>query len=220
MNPAVTASQMKEIDRRAIEEFAIPSLLLMENAGRGIAELIFHRFKGRQITIFAGKGNNGGDGLVAARHLHNRGFSVYVLLFAKPENLKDDPALNFKILSKMKIPYLVVEDSATAQDFLPAVERTDIILDALFGVGLERPVTGVYAEAIQAINQAGRNVIAADIPSGLHSDTGEVLGIAVKAAMTATLGIPKQGLFSGQGPSFAGKVAVIDIGLPKNLLVP
>lgn len=214
----VTARQMQELDQRAIREYGIPSLLLMENAGRGVAELIFHHFKGRKVTVFAGKGNNGGDGLVAARHLHNRGFSVYVLLFAQPENLKDDPAVNFRIISKMKIPYLVVEENSTISDFLPAVEKTDVIIDALFGVGLERPVGGIYIEAVKAINQAGRNVVAIDLPSGLNSDTGEILGAAVKASLTATLGIPKQGLFQGEGPKLAGKICVVDIGLPKELI--
>ncbi|MBI3306908.1 MAG: NAD(P)H-hydrate epimerase [Candidatus Omnitrophica bacterium] len=240
----MTAKQMQDIDQRAISDYGIPSLLLMENAGRGVAELIISMSSpnvvvgdqhsgfpptpqggycveacgnDKKVIVFCGKGNNGGDGLVAARHLHNRGFGVYVILLARPENLKEDPAVNFRILLKMKIPYLVAEENSTAEDFLPVIEKTDVVLDALFGVGLERPVTGVYAEAIKAINQAGRNVVAIDLPSGLHSDSGEVLGVAVKASMTATLAIPKQGLFQSRGPDLAGKICVVDIGLPKEL---
>lgn len=209
---------MRELDRRAIEECGIPSLLLMENAGRGVAELIFASYKGRRVSIFCGKGNNGGDGLVAARHLHNRGFQVQVFLFAEPSALKEDPALNYRIVSKMKIPLQVFAGKVSAAETASLLSRTDIVVDALLGVGLNAPVTGALAEAIDGMNQGAKNIVAVDIPSGLDADTGKVLGCAVKASITATLGLPKKGLFEGDGPVHSGKICVVDIGLPRELL--
>lgn len=215
---SVTSQQMKALDEKAIHEYGIPSLLLMENAGRGIAELIFNAFRGRRVIVFCGKGNNGGDGLVAARHLSNRGFDVSVLLFTDPSALKNDPAVNEQIIRKMNIPCSIVAGGHEPVDYRSRLDRVDIVVDALFGVGLDKPLTGVYRDAVEAINQSGRNVVAVDVPSGLDSDTGAVLGVAVKASITATLACPKSGLFQGEGPQHAGKICVIDIGLPKILL--
>lgn len=211
----VSVSQMRELDRRAMEDCGIPSLLLMENAGRGVAELITRSWKGGRVTVFAGKGHNGGDGLVAARHLYNRGFEVQIFLFTDPVSLKGDPALHYKIVSRMRIPLRVFQEGTKASAIAVLLERTDIVVDALLGVGLKAPLLGVYAEAVAAINQMAKPVVAIDIPSGLDGDSGEVRGIAVKAAITATLGFAKQGLFQGRGPDYAGRIRVVDISLPK-----
>jgi NAD(P)H-hydrate epimerase len=210
----VTAAEMQALDRRTIEEYGIPGLILMENAGRGIADLITGAFKPGTVVVFAGKGNNGGDGFVIARHLNNRGFRTAVILLADAAELKEDPAVNFKILRKMIIPVEVPRPDCIASDFLRGLEHADLVVDALLGIGLERKIEGIYGAAVEAMNGCGKPVVAVDVPSGLHSDTGEILGGAVKATVTGTLGLPKRGLFCGQGPEHAGRVFVVDIGMP------
>lgn len=215
----VTAKQMQAIDRKAIKEYGIPGLILMENAGRGIAELIFNQRMvsggaAGAVCIFCGKGNNGGDGLVIARHLANRGFKVEVILFSPPETLKPDPAIHFNIVGKMGIPCQILDGNTTEKDFIRILGRTDLVVDALFGVGLEREITGVCRTAIEVANKMNKMILAVDVPSGLDSDSGQIHGVCVKAAVTATLGLPKTGLFSGRGPEMAGKICVIDIGIP------
>ena len=215
----VTSEEMCRIDQRATQDFGIPSLLLMENAGRSISEIIFRDYKPCKVLVFAGKGNNGGDGLVVARHLTNRGFSVKVILLEDPSRLKSDPLLNFNIVLKMKIP-LVQMIAASEEEFLKLVQKTDLVVDAIFGVGLNCPVDGTIESAILAMNQSRKPVISVDVPSGLEADTGEVLGVAVKATKTVTLALPKRGLFEDEGPRCAGEIEVVDIGLPRELLQP
>ncbi|MBN1688508.1 MAG: NAD(P)H-hydrate epimerase [Candidatus Omnitrophica bacterium] len=218
MSKSVSAAEMRELDRRAIEEFGIPSLLLMENAGRGISEVIHRNYHGKRICILVGKGNNGGDGLVVARHLWNHDFQVLVLLFADPEKLNPDPAVNYGIVSKMMIPCEVVTEKTDHAWLRGYFERSDVVVDALFGVGLSQPLTGIFEMGVKLANEIAKSVVAVDIPSGLDADTGEVLGCAMKATLTATLGLPKHGLFQGEGPRYAGRVCVVDIGLPKQIL--
>ena len=213
----VSTAEMQALDQRAQKEFGIPALLLMENAGRGVAELVFEMKRGRKIIVLAGKGNNGGDGFVAARHLHNKGFEVQVLLLAAPQDLKGDAALNFEILSRMKIPVTVFEKEMPPDFFLKLFKKADLIIDALFGIGLRAEISGVAAQVIAELNPSGRRVIAVDIPSGLDADTGKPRGIAVKATATACMGVIKKGLLASDGPKYAGKISVIDIGLPREL---
>ncbi len=219
---AVTGAEMKSLDQRAIEEYGIPSLLLMENAGRGIAGLISLEVARKQkdtanVLIFCGKGNNGGDGLAAARHLKNQGFGVDILLFSEPSELKPDPALNHRIATKMGIPIEIIKGAFNEKKFKPLIEAADYIVDALLGVGLEREVEEPYTSAIEAINTSGKKVIAIDIPSGLHADTGRVLGTAVRATCTAALGLPKTGFFMREGSMHIGELHVIDIGIPRDI---
>jgi NAD(P)H-hydrate epimerase len=207
----------------AIEQFGIPSLLLMENAGRGVADIVSKesaRFNPEAVSVLVccGKGNNGGDGLVAARHLKNRGFKVQVLLFANPASLKEDPALNFNIVTQMKIPGQVILQTSELNILRQHLEGADYVIDALFGVGLNSDLKEPYASAVEVINEAGKKVIAVDIPSGLDADTGQARGNTVSAAITATLGIAKKGLYEREGPLCAGQIYVVDIGLPKEIL--
>lgn len=215
---SVTAEEMRRLDQKASEDFGIPSLLLMENAGRGIAELIFNLRTARRILILCGKGNNGGDGFVIARHLSNRGLSVKIVLCADPAKLSGDTKINFDIVSKMKIPCTVISDHFEENRLAVDFQNADLIVDALFGVGLNAPLVGLCAKVVTLLNHSGREVLSVDIPSGLHADTGQALGVAVVARMTATLGLPKKGLFAKEGPKHAGKILVIDIGLPKEIL--
>ena len=215
----ISRFQAVELDRRAIQEFGISSLFLMENAGRSVAELTTRVLGGKhQIVVVCGKGNNGGDGFVAARYLVNQGYHVQVFLFADPNRLKDDPAGNYEILLKMNIPVSAIDHEKGIDAFRTALKNPDVVIDALFGVGLNAPVQGIFLDVITAINESGKQVVSVDIPSGLDADTGEILGAAVKANFTATLGAAKHGLFLQEGPKCAGNIEIIDIGLPKEIL--
>ncbi len=219
----VSADEMRELDQMAMQQYGIPSLLLMENAGRGVSDWIrekFGQFKPQAVSIliFCGKGNNGGDGLVAARHLKNHGFQVQIVLIAFPTTLKEEAAVNFNITSRMHIPTIIIEEPMDLRNVPNMINESDIIIDALFGTGLNSPLTDIYHETVKLINESQKKIVAVDVPSGLNSDTGEVLGIAVKANMTATLGLPKKGLYEKAGPEHCGEIRVIDISLPKDIL--
>lgn len=217
---AVTAAEMREIDRRAIEEFGIPSFQLMEKAGEAVAQAAA-QLAGpppKKTLVLAGKGNNGGDGLVAARFLHGQGYDVQVLLFSEREKLKADPARNFVENAKRSVPTRIVGEHFAWETVPQILEEPEVIIDALFGVGLDKPMGEPYRGLIEKLNRAGKKVVAVDIPSGLSSDTGKVLGSCVQATVTVTMGLPKKGFYEGEGPRVTGKIVVADIGIPKELL--
>jgi len=216
----VSAAEMRRLDRAAIEDFGIPSLLLMENAGRGVCELILRDHRPCRTAIFIGKGNNGGDGLVVARHLANRGFQVRILMLEDPASLKSDPLANFRIVEKMKLPFQKVTDDLSEEVLLSLFSDAELIVDALLGTGLKSDLQGRYKTAVIAIHNAFKPVVSIDVPSGLDADSGMVHGVAVAASMTATLGLPKAGLFTGAGPRNSGKIEIVDIGIPRVLLEP
>jgi NAD(P)H-hydrate epimerase len=218
----VTADEMKGVDQKAIAVYGIPGMVLMENAGlqviRAIQELLVS-LSGKRILIFAGKGNNGGDGFVIARHLANNGADPKVFLLGKPEELKGEAAANFHILNKMeiKIHPLLTEKDLQRVDI--ALLYADLLVDAIYGTGFKGSVLGVAGEAIRMMNSAKKPIIAVDVPSGLETDTGRVLGPCVKATCTVTFGLPKLGLFRDPGARYAGTVKVADISLPHKLLL-
>lgn len=208
----VSAEEMRTLDRAASEQYGVPSLLLMENAGREVAEVAHRRLApGRRVVIVCGPGNNGGDGLVAARHLRAKGVPVEVLLLA--ETMKGDAALNLEAFRRQ---------GGAIRPFRPE-ERLDagpgdVVLDSIFGTGLSRPPEGRPLAAIEAINLArdrGALVIAVDLPSGLETDSGKPTGESVQADVTVTLGYVKRGLVIEPGCSIAGELCVADIGIPR-----
>lgn len=208
----VSVDEMRQLDRRASEEFGISPLILMEHAGTGVADLAEKNFKSKSILVVAGRGNNGGDGFVAARHLVNRGYDVKVFLSDAESEIKGEAAANLHCLKAMKVPLTC---DITRIESL--ISETGLIIDALFGVGLNRGIEGKYLDIVDAVNQSRRNVLSIDIPSGLNGDSGHIMGVCVKAAATAALGLPKQGLYARQGPLMAGHIYVVDIGLPRIL---
>jgi NAD(P)H-hydrate epimerase len=215
----VTTSHMQAIDRRAINGIGIPSLCLMENAGRCVTDEVVKllgRSRLKRVLIICGIGNNGGDGLVAARHLLNSGVKVSLLIAGSPAALKPDALINYKAAKKLKIPCHEAF-RLCRKELSSHMARADVIVDAIFGVGLGRAVDGPYRELVEAINVSRRPVIAIDIPSGLDGTTGKVLGVCVKATSTITLAAAKKGLFINEGPHNSGKVIVADIGIPKVL---
>lgn len=212
----ITAAQMQELERRAIGDARIPVTTLMERAGSGVASCIEQwvgTVSGKTITVICGKGNNGGDGFVAARLLRRRRANVRVLTMAPLSELRRDAALMYKQFVKVagRSSVLSYRSKDMAQSLL---QESDLLVDALFGTGLSSAVTGRYGEIIETINEATRPVVAVDVPSGLHADTGTALGQAVRAGLTVTFGLPKIGLYQNQGIDLSGDIHLVDIGIP------
>jgi NAD(P)H-hydrate epimerase len=213
---------LREVDRRAVEEFGLPILVLMENAGRGVAEVAKKMLKGagaNGAVVLAGPGNNGGDGLVAARHLHNAGVEVTVLLLSERDAYKEAAGVQLGIVEAMKLPVeMVTEGHAEFRDWLVESGAEDIVIDAIFGTGLSRKVEGLAAEVIGAMNGAGRRIVAVDIPSGMDADTGEALGACINATETVSFCGLKKAFLTAAGRERAGRVTVADIGVPRELV--
>ena len=212
----VTAAQMQELDRRTIIEAHISAITLMERAGSGIVSCLerwMGPVKGKRVTVICGKGNNGGDGFVAARLLRRRQADVHVLAMAPLSELSRDAAVMYKrfVRDAGKSPVHSYTSQPLAQSLL---HNSDVLVDALLGTGLSTAVTGRYADVIESINAAGRPVVAVDLPSGLHADSGISLGRSVRAALTVTFGLPKLGLYQNQGIDLSGEVMIVDIGFP------
>jgi NAD(P)H-hydrate epimerase len=208
----VTATEMREIDRSTIAEVGIPGTVLMERAGVAVAEHVLCHYAPERVLVLAGTGNNGGDGLVAARELFNRGVSARVLMAGTRAKLSPDCRFQYEIIRKMRVP---VEHRTlpTPRDMHGA-----LVIDALFGTGLVRPITGQVAEAIASLNASDSTVVSVDMPSGISADTGQVLGAAVQADATVTFGAPKRGHFLHPGAGHTARLLVRDIGFPRSLL--
>ncbi len=212
-----TAAEMRELDRRTIEEFGIPGIVLMENAGRAVVSALVHKWgtvNGRRCVIFCGKGNNGGDGLVVARRLHNMGAKVSVRLFS--DNMKGDAGINLNTSRKMGIDIALVSTDLNEETALAV--HADVVIDAIFGTGLSSEVGEPYAGVINMINSAAREVVSVDVPSGVNSDDGRVMGTAVHADMTVTFGLPKRGLYLYPGAQAAGRIKTAEIGIPQSVI--
>ncbi len=216
-----TAEQMQELDRKAIESYRIPGILLMENAGRGATEAILSYFPdlvSKRVVIIAGKGNNGGDGFVVARHLMHRGISVKVILLTDPKSLRGDAETNYHILYRMKGEILPSPSTKDYQKVKKDVEKADLLVDAIFGTGLDAEVRGYYREVMDHLNGLHKPIVAIDIPSGLNANTGKPLGTAIRATLTVTFGLPKLGLLLSPGTNYVGDLKIVDIGFPKSLV--
>ena len=212
----VTGPEMQQLDRRTIVEAHIPSAVLMERAGEGIVKHLEEccgPARGKLVTLFCGKGHNGGDGLVVARLLHRRHARVRVMLLTPASELSRDTAAMYRRFIRLAGRASTVR-FRSADQARSLLASSDILVDALLGTGLSSVVTGAYQEAIDLINSAGKPVIAVDIPSGLHADTGAILGRAVRATLTIACGLPKLGLYVGAGIDQAGVIRVADIGIP------
>jgi NAD(P)H-hydrate epimerase len=209
-----TAQEIRNLDRRAIRTFGIPGAVLMESAAAAVMaemERFFDGLAGLKVGILCGKGNNGGDGLALARRLRIRGVPVRVALLAPFAALTGEAKLNGAILRKTDVE---IVPNASAKALADVVAWSDVLVDAMLGVGLTAPLKGNYALAAELLDVAGRPVVAVDIPTGIHADTGEVMGSAVRADLTVTMILPKRGLLLHPGASYAGEVRVADIGVP------
>ena len=209
--PSVTEDEMREIDRIAVEDFTLSVLQMMENAGRNLASHVIDVFGGAagKITILAGSGGNGGGGLCCARHLHNRGFKVQVLLTRPPEALKGAAGAQYAVLSSAGILAARIEDSEKL------ISEATVVIDALIGYSLQGAPRGNTALLIEASNLWAKQVVTLDIPSGTDATTGESPGISIRADRTVTLALPKRGL----DPSMYD-LYLADIGIPPEVYLP
>ena len=210
----LTAKGAKDIDSMAISRFGIPGLLLMENAARGIVEETVKSLRGKRgVAIFCGKGNNGGDGFAAARHLLVHGIKPYIFLAGRIADVKNEAGINLTALLRMKQE--IIEVSPRRFSMIKGKTRKcAIIIDALLGVGLKGEVSGIYRDLIGMINASKAYVLSVDIPSGLDATTGRILGCCVKANKTVTFVAKKRGMVIADGPEYCGKVVVKDLGIP------
>jgi NAD(P)H-hydrate epimerase len=216
----MTCAEVRQRERRAIEELGLPSLVLMENAGRGLAELLVSLGVGGKVVVCCGKGNNGGDGLVVARHLDNCEVPVRVLLFARPEELTPDSALNYRVLTGSGVAVEVqAGQPLDVEQLRGELTSASWVVDALFGTGLHGPLRPPFDALVGLINDSGASVLAVDIPSGLDGDTGRPLGPVVRAQHTGTLIAVKAGFAQPHAGEWTGQVHLIDTGLPRSLLL-
>lgn len=210
--------QLQEVDRRAVEEYGMSGLVLMENAGRGVADRLA-TFVGRgPLVVCCGKGNNGGDGFVVARHLDARSIDVRVLLWAEPSELTGDAAVNFQILQKSGIPLDVFGRRHDPSRLTRALGGAPYVVDALLGTGAKGEPRAPLAEVIDALNASGPPIFAIDVPSGLDCDTGTAAGAAIKARRTYTFVAAKLGFTAPGAREYTGDVEVLDLGVPRRLL--
>jgi NAD(P)H-hydrate epimerase len=224
----VSREEMRELDRRAIEDLGIPGMVLMENAGRSVAETVLAILEkpatvgaGRQhVSIVCGKGNNGGDGYVIARHLLNHGVQVKVLLVRKEIDISSDSdaGRNFAVLRRLKTADLEIRTIETSPEWPGILGCSAVVIDAIFGTGLDKRVGPPYGDVIALMNNSGRPVVAVDVPSGLDSNSGMPLGECIRAETTVTFAAPKIGFFRGRAAEFVGRLEVVDIGIPRELL--
>lgn len=216
----VTAEEMRQADRMAIEEYGVPGMVLMENAGQAVvqeAEKMLGGLDGKKAAIFCGGGNNGGDGLVVARHLYNRGCDVRLYFLDDPEVFRGDALANYQILNNMGVTSFQLTEGSRLNVARMALWSSDLAIDAIYGTGLRDEVRDVTLSVIQMMNESKTPVIACDIPSGLSSVTGLPLGGAVKADVTVTFGFCKIGLVLPAARPYVGRLVVADISLPRQV---
>ncbi|KLU60209.1 bifunctional NAD(P)H-hydrate repair enzyme Nnr [Peptococcaceae bacterium CEB3] len=218
----VNSEQMRQIEERAIKDYGIPSLLLMENAALAVVREIRTHFadlgapdlKGHKAVVLVGKGNNGGDGLAVARHLVLLGMGVTVFLFSPPEDFRGDAALNLRLYQGTGAKFFVVRGDRQHLTRL-ALNQAEVIVDAIYGTGFKGALSPFAREYVEQVNQASAWVISVDIPSGVEAGSGNVSGAAVRAEETVTFGLPKLGHYLGDGPDFTGKLVVDPISIPE-----
>jgi len=203
---------MQEIDQKAIEERRIPSIMLMENAGRRISEVcvgMLGSAKGKKIAVFCCAGNNGGDGFVAARYLREQGAEVSVNVIGDRSQIKHDPKINLGRLENTEVNVRDIDS--------PVSVDADLVIDAIFGIGLKGEVKEPVRSIIKDLNEKNLDIVSADVPSGLDADTGEVLGEAIKAKKTVTMQFAKKGFYINKGSEYTGEIIVVDIGIPEDI---
>ncbi len=221
MKPVLSRAQMRDFDAHAIQACRVPSLVLMENAGRGATDVIERHAlggsaSGRYVVVVCGAGNNGGDGYVIARHLRGRGARVDVFSAVEPSKLRGDAKANHDAFVGVGGSVAVVAGGSRGE-LDRSLAEADVVVDALFGTGLDRPIVGELAAVVLAMNGARGKRIAIDLPSGLDADTGVALGTCVRADVTVTFAHAKLGLLTPHGASVSGVLHVVDIGVPGDL---
>ena len=220
MSVILTRDQIRRVDRLAIERYGIIGVVLMENAGRNAAHIIRREFgESGKAAICCGPGNNGGDGCVIARHLHNAGWSVRLLITGEPEKMSPDMLANFRIVEAMGLDHVIATDAPGQRAFIQSIRNDEVVLDSLLGTGFRGEVRSPTAELIEAINTATKSgTVAIDIPSGLDCDTGQPSNATIRADLTITFVARKTGLVAPPATRYVGKIEVADIGVPRELV--
>ena len=217
----LNAAQMREADRRTIEDVGIPSHVLMENAGRQVVsamEAMYEDLTERRVAVLCGRGNNGGDGFVIARTLVQRGVDVSVFLIGAVADVRGDARTNLDVLGSLGITVVEIADGQTWELHLTEVKDCGLIVDAIFGTGLNTPLAGFIQSVVADVNASGISIVSVDLPSGLSADTTELLGDSIDAELTITLAAPKLPLLLPPAESRAGDVVIADIGIPEGII--
>jgi len=217
----ISSKQMKEIDEKAIVEYSIPGIILMENAGIKMVEVIKNikkELKNLKVIIIVGKGNNGGDGLVIARHLINSEAMVDVFLLCKPKQFTKDATINFNILTKMKANIFKLVKEEDIERLMESMMDVDVIVDAIYGIGFKGSLDDFENMVVEMVNKNRASIVSVDISSGVEADTGKVYKNAIRANYTVTFSLPKIGQILGRGSEYVGELTIADISIPKNLL--
>ena len=217
----LNVNQMREADRRTIEDLGIPSLVLMEHAGRQVVAAMDAAIDGlddAQVVVLCGRGNNGGDGCVVARALHQRGIDVRVCLTAAAEDVRGDAQVNLAIVGRLGVPIVQVTTKQEWERHRREVLGCDVLVDALFGTGLTTPLAGLFETIITDVNASHLVVVSIDLPSGLSADEASPIGPAIDATLTVALGALKLPLVVPAGERHAGSLVVADIGIPRSII--
>src|SRR5689334_1142263 len=217
----LNASQMREADRRTIDDIGIPSLVLMENAGRqavAAMEAMYSDLDDRQVGVLCGRGNNGGDGFVIARTLAQRGVDVAVFLLGRVQDVRGDARFNLDILGHLGLTVVEIGDSQAWELHFSEFSDCNLIVDAIFGTGLNAPITGLIESVIADVNAADAPIVAIDVPSGLSADLSDTRGPCIEATLTVTLAAPKIPLVLPPAETHAGDIVIADIGIPSEVI--
>src|SRR5580692_3389942 len=217
----LNSAQMREADRRAIDDIGIPSLVLMENAGRQVVaamEAVYGDLVELQVAVLCGRGNNGGDGFVVARTLMQRGVDVSVFLLGGIADVRGDARINLEILGRLGLTVVEVADSQAWELHFSDVSNCTLIVDAIFGTGLNAPVSGLIQSVIADVNASGIPVVSIDLPSGLSADSPQPIGDSIEAGLTVTIAAPKLPLVLPPAETRAGDIVIADIGIPTEVL--
>jgi NAD(P)H-hydrate epimerase len=217
----LTAAQMREADRFTIEEIGIPSLVLMENAGRQVVAAIEAGYEAQlagRVAVLCGRGNNGGDGFVVARTLLQRGIDAAVFVVGSLEAVRGDARVNLDILGRLGVTVVEIDDEQSWELHFSEISQCTLIVDAIFGTGLTSPVSGMLETVIADVNASDIPIVSIDLPSGLSADTSHLIGDCIQAAMTVTLAAPKLPLVLPPAEAYAGDVVIADIGIPPDVV--
>jgi NAD(P)H-hydrate epimerase len=217
----LNAAQMREADARTIQEIGIPSIVLMENAGRQVVaalEASYSDLPTRHVAVLCGRGNNGGDGFVVARTLHQHGVGVSVFVLASIADVRGDARMNLEILGRLGLTTVEIANEQAWELHFSEIVKCNLIIDAVFGTGLKTPLSGMLETIVADLNGCGIPVVSVDLPSGISADTPELIGDCIHAAMTVTLGAPKLPLVLPPAESCAGNVVIADVGIPTEVL--
>ena len=217
----LNAAQMREADRRTIEDIGIPSLVLMENAGRQVVaaiEAVHSDLLERKVAVLCGRGNNGGDGFVVARTMTQRGIDVSVFVIGRVADVRGDARVNLEVLGRLGISVVEIADSQAWELHFTEISDCTLIVDAVFGTGLNAPISGLMETVVADVNGSGIPIVAIDLPSGLSADTHEPIGDSIEAGMTVTLAAPKLSLVLPPAETRAGDIVIADIGIPSDVI--